>query len=108
MWTTELIVSCGVIPDETLPAELTLAILCSMLLSWTGKIGWRICVDYRQLNKVIKKNAHTLPYAYDEIQCAAGHKYYAFLDLKNGFWQIRMNEADREKSAFVTPSGVYE
>ncbi|KAI0999844.1 hypothetical protein K3495_g8354, partial [Podosphaera aphanis] len=74
----------------------------------TGKIVWRICVDYRQLNKVTKKHAHPLPYAYDEIQRAAGHKYYAFLDLENGFWQIRMNEADREKSAFVTPFGVYE
>ncbi|KAI1001093.1 hypothetical protein K3495_g7107 [Podosphaera aphanis] len=74
----------------------------------TGKIVWRICIDYRQLNKVTKKHAHPLPYAYDEIQRAAGHKHYAFLDLENGFWQIRMNEADREKSAFVTPFGVYE
>ncbi|KAI1003151.1 hypothetical protein K3495_g5052 [Podosphaera aphanis] len=51
----------------------------------TGKIVWRICVDYRQLNKVTKKHTHPLPYAYDEIQGAAGHKHYAFLDLENGF-----------------------
>ena len=32
----------------------------------------------------------------------------AFLDLENGFWHIRMNDTDREKTAFVTPFGTYE
>ena len=67
-----------------------------------------MCVDYRELNKITKKHAHPLPNAYDEIQRAAGHKFYAFLDLQNGFWHIRMHPSDREKTAFVTPSGVYE
>ena len=69
---------------------------------------WRICVDYRELNKVTKKHAHPLPNTQDEIQRASGHKYYAFLDLENGFWQIRMHEDDSEKTAFVTPFGIYQ
>ncbi|KAI1006983.1 hypothetical protein K3495_g1237 [Podosphaera aphanis] len=69
---------------------------------------WRICVDYRQLNKLKKKHAHPLPNAQDEIQRAAGHKCYAFLDLENGFWQIPLHESSREKTAFVTPFGLYE
>ncbi|KAI1007597.1 hypothetical protein K3495_g627 [Podosphaera aphanis] len=74
----------------------------------TNKTVWRICVDYRQLNKITKKHAHLLPNAQDEIQRAAGHKYYAFLDLENGFWQIPFEESTREKTAFITPFGVYE
>ncbi|KAI0993586.1 hypothetical protein K3495_g14598, partial [Podosphaera aphanis] len=74
----------------------------------TDKTIWRICVDYRQLNKITKKHAHPLPNAQDEIQRAAGHKYYAFLDLENGFWQIPLEESTREKTAFITPFGVYE
>ena len=69
---------------------------------------WRICVDYRELDKVTKKHSYPLPNAYDEIQRAAGHKYYAFLDLKNGFWQIKMRPEDCEKTEFLTPFGVYE
>lgn len=69
---------------------------------------WRICVDYRELNKVTKKHAHPLPNAYDEIQRASGHNYYAFLDLENGFWHIPMYPDDCEKTAFVTPFGIYE
>ncbi|KAI1004419.1 hypothetical protein K3495_g3793 [Podosphaera aphanis] len=69
---------------------------------------WRICVDYRELNKVTKKNAHPLPNAQDEIQRAAEHNFYAFLDLENGFWQIPMHKDSQEKTAFVTPFGIYE
>lgn len=73
-----------------------------------NQVNWRVCVDYRELNKITKKYAHPLPYVHDEIQRAAGHKFFAFLDLENGFWHIRMNDTDREKTAFVTPFGIYE
>ncbi|POS83058.1 hypothetical protein EPUL_004164 [Erysiphe pulchra] len=69
---------------------------------------WLVCVDYRELNKITKKQAHPLTNTYDEIQRAAGHKIYAFLDLENGFWHIRMHINDREKTAFVTPYGIFE
>lgn len=49
-----------------------------------------------------------MPNTNDEIQRVAGHKYYAFLDLENGFWHIKMNEKDCEKTTFVTPFGIYE
>lgn len=69
---------------------------------------WRFCCDYRELNKITKKNAYPLPNAADEIQRAAGHRYYCFIDLKNGFWHIEIYEPHREKTAFVTPFGLYE
>jgi hypothetical protein len=69
---------------------------------------WRICTDYRELNRRIKKNSHPLPNVINQIQRAAGHGYYCFIDLKDGFWHIRIREKDREKIAFVTPFGIYE
>jgi hypothetical protein len=55
---------------------------------------WRICTDYRELNRRTTKNAHPLPYAMDQIQRAAGHMWYCFLDLKDGFWHIKIAEKD--------------
>ncbi|KAI0995372.1 hypothetical protein K3495_g12810, partial [Podosphaera aphanis] len=74
----------------------------------TEKPVWRFCVDYRPLNKVTVKNAHPLPNAYYEIQKAAGHKWYTFLDFKDGFWHINIAPSDVHKTAFTTPWGLYE
>lgn len=65
-------------------------------------------MDYRELKKINKKNAHPLPKFRDEIQRAAGHNFYAFLDLENGFWQIPIKENESEKMAFVTLLGIYK
>jgi hypothetical protein len=69
---------------------------------------WRICTDYRQLNKAIKKNDYPLPNAIDQIQRTAGHNYYCFIDLKDGFWRIGIAEKDREKTAFTTFFDFFE
>lgn len=69
---------------------------------------WRFCCDYRELNKRTKKHAHPMPNAMDQIQRAAGHRCYAFIDLKDGFWHLRIFHRDIEKTAFITPFGLYE
>ncbi|KAI1003237.1 hypothetical protein K3495_g4970 [Podosphaera aphanis] len=74
----------------------------------TEKPVWRFCVDYRPLNKITVKNAHLLPNAFHEIQKAAGHKWYTFLDFKDGFWHINISPQDVHKTAFSTPWGLYE
>ncbi|KAI1003039.1 hypothetical protein K3495_g5163 [Podosphaera aphanis] len=71
-------------------------------------IIWRFYCDYRELNRITKKHAHPLPNLMDQIQRAAGHNYYCFIDLKDGFWQVPIKKEDREKTAFVTPFGIYE
>ncbi|KAF2963620.1 hypothetical protein GQX73_g9950 [Xylaria multiplex] len=72
------------------------------------EVIWRFCCDYREVNKATKKRAHPLPNAGDQIQKAAGHSHYAFIDFKDGFWHIAVHEPDIEKTAFVTPFGLYE
>ncbi|UYV72359.1 hypothetical protein LAZ67_9002777 [Cordylochernes scorpioides] len=68
----------------------------------------RFCVDYRGLNKVTKKDVYPLPRVDDALDCLKGAKIYSTMDLKSGYWQISVDEADREKTAFITPDGLFE
>lgn len=68
----------------------------------------RFCVDYRKLNNVTKKDVYPLPRIDDSLDRLRRAKYFSSLDLKSGYWQIEVDERDREKTAFVTPDGLYE
>lgn len=70
--------------------------------------NWRFCVDYRRLNKITKKDVYPLPRIDDTLDCLEGAKYFSSMDLYSGYWQIEVDEADREKTAFVTPEELYE
>ena len=66
------------------------------------------CVDFRQLNKITKRNSYPLP-VIDEILALLGEaKYLTTLDLKSGYWQVAMDESDREKMAFTCHAGLFE
>ncbi|UYV72815.1 K02A2.6-like [Cordylochernes scorpioides] len=68
----------------------------------------RFCVDYRGLNKMTKKDVYPLPRVGDALDCLKGANIYSTIDLKAGYWQIGIDEADREKTAFITPDGLFE
>ncbi|UYV76613.1 hypothetical protein LAZ67_14001466 [Cordylochernes scorpioides] len=68
----------------------------------------RFCVDHRGLNKVTKKDVYPLPRVEDALDCLKGAKIYSTMDLKSRYWQISFDEADREKTAFITPDGLFE
>ncbi|KKF92524.1 Endonuclease [Ceratocystis platani] len=68
----------------------------------------RICIDYRALNSVTIKDSHPLLNMDDALNKAAQHKIFCVIDLKEGFYQIAMSEEDMEKTAFLTPFGLYE
>ncbi|GFV35106.1 hypothetical protein TNCV_1853231 [Trichonephila clavipes] len=70
--------------------------------------SWRFCVDYRKLNSVTKKDVYPLPRIDDTFDCLKGAKFFSSMDLRPGYWQIEIDEADREKTAFITPEGLYE
>lgn len=68
----------------------------------------RLCVDYRELNTNTLRDHYPLPLISDQIdQLAHGH-YYSTLDMASGFHQIPVAEPSIEKTAFVTPDGLYE
>ncbi|UYV68419.1 hypothetical protein LAZ67_5004277, partial [Cordylochernes scorpioides] len=70
--------------------------------------SWRFCVDYRRLNKITKKDVYPLPRIDDTLDCLQGARFYSSMDLQSGYWQIDVEESDCEKTAFITPDGLYE
>jgi len=68
----------------------------------------RFCIDYRKLNDITRKNSYPLPRIDDHLEALNGKSWYCTLDLASGYWQIKMNEADKEKTAFASHVGLYE
>ena len=68
----------------------------------------RFCVDYRQLNSITKTDNFPLPRIDDLLDQLGESKYFSSIDLASGFWQIQMHSSSQEKTAFVTPHGLYE
>ena len=74
-----------------------------------GDVPMRFCLDYRLVNKYVKKDAYGLPRINDALSSFAGSKFFTTLDACSGYWQVPMaSEADREKLAFRTFCGHYQ
>ena len=71
-----------------------------------GKL--RMCINYRALNKVTIKNNYLLPRIDDLFDWLAGAKYFSHIDLKSGYYQIRIADGEVEKTACCTRYGSYE
>ena len=68
----------------------------------------RFCVDYRKVNELTRKDAYPLPRLDDTLETLSGSKWFSTLDLLSGYWQVEVEECDRDKTAFVTKEGLYE
>jgi hypothetical protein len=68
----------------------------------------RMCVDYRALNKAMVKNRYPLPRIDDLFDRLSGTKVFNRIDLRSGYYQIRITKGDKEKTVCRTRYGSYE
>jgi hypothetical protein len=68
----------------------------------------RLCCDLRKLNAVTVKDVYPLPLIDDVLDKLYGAKYFSSFDLQHGFWQIKVREEDKHKTAMITPDGLYQ
>nr|GFD04848.1 putative reverse transcriptase domain-containing protein [Tanacetum cinerariifolium] len=81
----------------------------AMVLFVKKKYGsFRMCIDYRELNKLAVKNHYPLPRIDDLFDQLQGSNIYSKIDLRSGYHQLRVREQDIPKTAFITRYGHYE
>ena len=65
----------------------------------------RMCIDYQSLNEVTNKNKYPLPRIDDLFDQLNGAKYFSKIDLRSGYYQLKIRLSDIPKIAFVTRYG---
>ena len=69
----------------------------------------RFCIDFQCLNAKMKKDSYPLPRMQETMESMVGTQYFSCMDLKRGFWQVKMSEKACQYTAFTVGSmGVYE
>ena len=61
----------------------------------------RLCVDYRQLNKITKKDSYALPRIEELLDCLGGSTFFSVVDMKSGYHQVEILEQHKERTAFA-------
>jgi hypothetical protein len=97
------LLAAGFIRDVFHPEWLTNPII----LRKKNSNEWRMCVDYTDLNKHYPKHPFGLPRIDQVVDSTAGCDLLCFLDCYSEYHQIAIKEEDQEKTAFITPFGVY-
>ena len=69
--------------------------------------GWRMCIEYRRLNEVTRKDHFPLPFMDQLLERISGHPFYCFLDGYSGYFQIEIAVEYQENTTFTYPFGTY-
>ncbi len=82
---------------------------CSPLVVVPKKLDeWRVCADYRGLNLKTERDSYPMPDVKQVLEDLGGNEFFSTLDLTSGYFQVEMEEKDKEKTAFITRDGLYE
>ncbi|KAF9762097.1 Transposon Ty3-I Gag-Pol polyprotein [Nosema granulosis] len=105
----------GIISDE-IEINLRLGIIRESRSPWCIRIvltpkqdgSWRMCIDYRSLNKITIRDSYMSPRVYEIYDELSKTRVFSILDATSGYYQIAMEEGDKEKAAFSFKGRLYE
>ena len=81
----------------------------AMVLVWKKDGGLRFCIDFRWLNARTKKDSYPLPRMQETMESLVRARFFSMMDLKSGFWQVKMSEKSWQYTAFTIGSmGIFE
>ena len=81
----------------------------AVVLVWKKDGGLRFCIDFHRLNSQTKKDADPLPQMQETMESMVGTRFFSTMDLKLGFWQVKMAKDSQQYTAFMVGSmGVNE
>ena len=81
----------------------------TVVLVWKKDGGLRFCIDLRKLNNWTVKDAYSLPQIDETLDSLQGSQWISSLDLRSGYWQVKMDEGSKPLTAFtVGPLVFYE
>ena len=73
----------------------------AVVLVWKKDGGLQFCIDFHHLNTCMKKDSYPLPRIQEVLESLVGAGHFSCLDLKSGFWQIKMDEVSKEYTTFT-------
>jgi len=69
---------------------------------------WRFCVNYKEINRITRDDAYPMPHIQEQLRVFNGSSYFSTIDLRSGYWQVEMDGASRQYTAFSSPIGLFE
>jgi hypothetical protein len=92
----------GIIRDSCSPYSSTV-----LLVPKAGG-GTRFVIDFRALNRIVKRDSYPLPRVEESLSALHGKKVFSSIDIVTAFWQVPLSKRSVELTAFTTPDGSYE
>jgi len=97
-------------PTQIVPKKLGVTVIINEkneLIPTRTITGGRMCIDYRKLNSMTRKDHFPLPFMDQILERVVGHEFYCFLDGYSGYNQIEITLEDQENTTFICPFGTF-